>query len=123
MFGVMLMAAFIALSEPKKVTLEDSSDKAKKRCEGFGLDKWSCCVKVYKNRVALAIHARRIHRKCSCHLGIAVTALQCNACEIKYPVETKLHRHLATKHNGEIFEKVATRNFEARIGVRAPLTR
>ena len=84
MFGVILVAAFIALSESKKVTTEDYSDKAEERCAG--LDKCSCCGKVYKNRVALAIHARRIHRKCSCHLGIAVTALQCNACEIKYPI-------------------------------------
>ena len=63
MFGVMLMVAFIALSEPKKVTLEDSSDKAEERCEGVGQDIWICCGKVYKNRVALSIHARKVHGK------------------------------------------------------------
>ena len=116
MFVVALIAAFIALSESKNVTLEDFSDKAKERCE----DKWSCCGKVYTNRAALAIHSRKFHGKCSCYLGIVVIAIQCNACEIKYPVKTKLHRHLATTHHGEIFVKAATKNFEARIEVKAP---
>ena len=121
-FGVTLIAAFIALSESKKVTLEDSSDEAKEKCEHVGQDIWICCGKVYKNRVALAIHARKVHGKCSCHLSISVKVktLQCNACAIKYPVKIKLHRHLATTHHGEIFVKAATKNFEARIEVKAP---
>ena len=39
-FGVMLIAAFLALSE--RATREDYSDKGKEE------DKWSCCGKDYK---------------------------------------------------------------------------
>ena len=49
MFVVALIASFIALSESKKVTLEDSSDKAKERCE----DNWSCCGKFIKTELLL----------------------------------------------------------------------
>ena len=104
-------------SRIKKVTIEDDSNTDKERFGGVSLYKWSCCGKVYKNRVALAIHLRKVHVKCSCHLSIAVAVLQCNECEIKYPVKTKLHRHLATRHHGEVFGKVATKNLEARIEV------
>ena len=108
------------------MTFKDSCDKAKEKCEHVGQDIWICCGKVYKNRVTLAIHARKVHGKCSCHpsISVKVQTLQCKACAIKYPVKTKLHRHLATKHHGEIFEneiaKLATKNFEARIEVKAP---
>ena len=68
----------------------------------------SCSGKDYKNRVALAIHSRKTHGKCS-YLGSAVTALQFNECEIKYPVKTKLKRHMATRHHGNLFENVLPR--------------
>ena len=78
----------------------------------------SCSGKDYKNRVALAIHSRKTHGKCS-YLGSAVTALQFNECEIKYPVKTKLKRHMATRHNGNLFENVVAKNLEAQIKVKA----
>ena len=78
----------------------------------------SCCGKVYKNRVAPAIYSRKTHGKCS-YLGSAVTALQFNECEIIYPVKTKLKRHMATRHHGNLFENVVAKNLEAQIKVKA----
>ena len=52
-FGVMLIAAFLALSE--RATREDYSDKGKEA------DKWSCCEKVYK-KTKLFLHY--MQRKC-----------------------------------------------------------
>jgi len=73
-FGVMLIAAFLALSE--RATREDYSDKGKEE------DKWSCGGQVYKKT------------KFSYYLNNTIIT----ACEIRNPVKTKLQQHLVTGH-------------------------
>ena len=90
-FGVMLIAAFLALSE--RATREDYSDKGKEE------DKWSCGGKFYiKKKLALTLHAKKTHRKFSYYLNNTIITVQCNACEIRNLVKTKLQQHLVTGH-------------------------
>ena len=85
MYGVILVAAFIALFESKK-----GSNTAKERFEGVSLYKWSCCGKVYKNRVTFAIHTKKSHGKC-CYLETVDMSAQCNDCHFKYTKRSSCH--------------------------------
>ena len=114
--GVIVIAAFLALSfsnlcidqELQEEKYEDTKE------EEFGVSIPSnCCGKVYGTKVALAIHMKKIHGKCSCYLGTINQFVQCNDCCFKFPTRTNLDGHLAMRH--EVSERVPTRLKSERI--------
>ena len=62
--GVIMIADFLALDQELQ---EDEYEDTKE--EEFVASIFSnCCGKGFKNRVSLAIHVKRTHRKCFCYL-------------------------------------------------------
>ena len=54
--------------------------------------------------VALAIHTKKTHGKCSCYLETTNKSAQCDDCHFKYPRRTNLGGHLDLRH--EVFEEI-----------------
>ena len=107
--GVIVIAAFFALScsnlcidqELQEDKYEDTKEE-KFIASILG----NCCGKIYKSMVALAIHTKKTHGKCSCYLETTNKSVQCDDCCFKFPTRTNLEGHLAMRH--EVFEGIAT---------------
>ena len=107
--GVIVIAAFFALScsnlcidqELQEDKYEDTKEE-KFIASILG----NCCGKIYKSMVALAIHTKKTHGKCSCYLETTNKSVQCDDCCFKFPTRTNLEGHLAMRY--EVFEGIAT---------------
>ena len=113
MFGVALIAAFIALSEPKKVTLEDSSDikpgidvKTRDTLEEIGDpqdDECDECNYEADSRNVLHVYQEPLYEdgyneRRNLELVVCRQRIECEDCDNIFPLKDDLEVHEETSH-------------------------
>ena len=113
MFGVALIAAFIALSEPKKVTLEDSSDiklgidvKTRDTLEEIGDpqdDECDECNYEADSRNVLHVYQEPLYEdgyneRRNLELVVCRQSFECEDCDNKFPLKADLEVHKKNSH-------------------------